>query len=120
VKLVFIAGPYTAPTAWDIEQNIRNAESVAYKIAMGGGMPVCPHSNTRFFHGLLTPEFWYEGTLSLLRRCDAVMMFGMWRESKGARLEYDEARRLNLCVFDKISYIEQWLKNSTYIFEIDP
>ena len=39
------------------------------------------------------------GTMELLRRCDAVLCVGNWRDSVGARAEVEEARRLGLPVF---------------------
>jgi hypothetical protein len=71
VKLVYIAGPFTAATPWRVEQNVRRAEEAGLWVAEHGAMPVIPHANTRYFHGECTPEFWYEGTLELLRRCAA-------------------------------------------------
>jgi len=99
MKIVYIAGPYTGPNAWAIEQNVRKAEEVGLYVAECGAMPIIPHTNTRFFHGLLTPEFWYEGTLELLRRADALMMVPGWEHSTGAKAERLEAERLLKLVF---------------------
>jgi hypothetical protein len=88
MKLVYIAGPFTGPTAWDVEENVRRAERVALEVACMGAMPVCPHTNTRFFHGQLTEEFWNEGTMEILKRCDAVMLVPGWSASKHALLEH--------------------------------
>ena len=49
MKVVYIAGPYTAPDAWQRELNIRAAEMMAMEVAKLGAMPLCPHTNTRFF-----------------------------------------------------------------------
>ena len=51
MKLVYIAGPFRAPTPWGIEENVRHAERHAFEIAKLGAMPVCPHANTRHFDG---------------------------------------------------------------------
>lgn len=99
MKLVYIAGPFSAPTAWAIEQNVRRAEEVGLRVAGYGAMPVIPHANTRYFHDQFTPEFWYEGTLELLRRCDGIVLFGDWASSKGAAAEREEARVLGLAAF---------------------
>ena len=101
IKLVYIAGKFSGPNAWAIERNVRAAEDLGVQVAQLGAMPIIPHANTRFFHGLegTTAEFWYEGTLELLRRCDAVVMTLDWEDSKGACAEREEARRLRLPVF---------------------
>lgn len=118
MKMVYIAGPFTADTAWDIEQNIRVAESMAYDIVRIGAFPVCPHANGRFFHGLQTPDYWYEGTLELMRRCDGVMLVKNWQRSKGAVKEYEEAMKRHMPIFDNIPCFEQWIKNNIYVFDL--
>ena len=100
MKLIYVAGKFTADTGWGIEQNVRRAEDVGIYIARLGAMPVIPHANTRYFADECTPEFWYAGTLELLKRCDAIIMCEGWADSKGAREEYGEARtRGNMMVF---------------------
>jgi len=99
MKVFYIAGPFTAETAWKREQNIRRAEEIALGLATIGIMPLCPHTNTRFFDGECTPDFWYEGTLELLRRCDAVVMVPGWEASRGAVAECNEAMRLGKPVY---------------------
>jgi len=112
MKVVYVAGPFTAKTAWDIENNIRRAEELGFEVAKAGAMPLIPHANTRWFHGQCTAEFWYEGTLELLRRCDAIILVKDWDTSKGARGEEAEAKRLGLPVFyaTQIGELHHWTK----------
>jgi hypothetical protein len=116
MKVIYVAGPFTADTPWGIEQNVRRAEDVALLVAQSGAragvpaMPLCPHANTRYFHGQCTPEFWYEGTLELLRRCDALITVAGWERSKGALAEIAEAERLGLPVFHDGVELRRWLK----------
>lgn len=98
--LIYIAGPFTGPTAWDIAENVREAERHGLLVAKQGGMPVIPHANTHLFHGQLTEEFWYAGTLQLMRACHGVYLCPRWRASAGARCEQQEAHRLEIPVFD--------------------
>jgi nucleoside 2-deoxyribosyltransferase len=109
MKVVYIAGPFTGPNNWEIELNVRSAENIAMAVAEMGGMPLCPHSNTRFFHGTISAEFWYEGTLELLRRADAVVVVSGWQRSKGTRREIDEAGRLGKPVFYSLADLSNWL-----------
>ncbi len=88
MPVVYVAGPFRAPTAWKRERNIREAEMLAFHVAECGAMPLCPHTNTRNFDGELTDEFWLNGTLELLRRCDAAIFTVRWEESAGARAEH--------------------------------
>jgi len=109
MRVVFIAGPFTAGTAWDIEQNVRCAEGCALAVARSGAMPLCPHTNTRLFHGQCTEQFWYDGTLELLRRCDAVLMVPGWERSKGATNERRFAEQIGLPVFESTADVCTWL-----------
>jgi hypothetical protein len=109
VKVVYIAGKFRGPNAWEVEKNIRKAEELAFAVAEAGAMPLCPHTNTRYFDGTLHAEFWLDGTLELLRRCDAVVFTADWRESAGARGEWDEARRLGLPRLYSIEEVRQWV-----------
>jgi hypothetical protein len=68
-------------------------------------MPVVPHCIGRHFHGhpLGTDDdeaFWVEGTLALLRRCDAAIFIGEWSKSPGSLGEYAEAQRHNIPSLD--------------------
>jgi nucleoside 2-deoxyribosyltransferase len=96
--LVYVAGPYRANTAFGREENIFNARRVGAMLARNGFFPVIPHANTAHFDGLQEDEFWLEGTLEMMRRCDAVYMMPNWRASKGAVAERDEAINLSIPV----------------------
>ena len=92
MKIVYIAGPYTDKTAWDIEQNVRKAEELALMVAEMGGAPLCPYTNSRFFFGTCTEEFWYAATMALPKKCDAIVMLEEWRNSKGSKEEHAWAK----------------------------
>jgi hypothetical protein len=99
MKILYVAGAFTAPTSWGIEQNVRAAERVGIYVARLGVMPLIPHANTRHFHGECTDEFWYAGTLELLKRCDGIIMCEGWSDSKGARAEFEYAKQHGMAVF---------------------
>lgn len=111
MKVVYICGAFSAPTAWLVEQNVRRAEEHALKVAELGAAPLCPHTNTRSFHGTITPEFWYNATLELLRRCDVLILAPGWETSiVGVLVELREARKLEIPVFDDLAELAVWLK----------
>lgn len=100
MKVIYVAGKFTGPTAREIAQNIRRAEECGIAVAQQlGAMPLIPHANTAHFHGTMTAGFWYDGTLELLRRCDEIVMLPGWQDSKGAREEYALAKERNLAVW---------------------
>lgn len=107
IPLVYIAGPFSAPTREGVEENIKAAESVGIVIAELGGMPVIPHCNTSHpdFEEAQGYQFWVAGTAKLMARCDAVVLVKGWETSKGATGERDLALQLGIPVreYDKAS-----------------
>lgn len=97
-KLTYIAGPFRGASAWEVEQNIRHAENVGFHVALGGGIPIIPHTMYRFWDGTQTDRFWLSATLTLLQRCDEILLLVGWEKSKGSVAEYKEAVRLGLTV----------------------
>lgn len=111
--LVYVAGRFSAPTRAGVEANIAKAVDVALSVATAGAFPVTPHANTAHpdFEKLQPYEFWIDGTLELLRRCDAVLMVPGWEESRGARGEREEAQRLGKPVFDTLGDFWRWMRD---------
>jgi len=99
MKLVYIAGPYRADTPYEIERNIRRAEDLGLEVARNGAVPVIPHTMYRFFQDSLPDDFWLDGTMEILRRCDAILMGPQWEESAGSNSEFKEAEKLGLAIF---------------------
>lgn len=97
MMLVYVAGKYRGETAWQVEQNIREAEELGFHLAETYGVvPVIPHTMYRHFDGELTDDFWLEGTLELMRRCDAIVMHPNWEDSSGAVGELEEAAEIGM------------------------
>lgn len=91
MQLVFIAGPFRARTPWEIEQNVRLAETVALEVWRKGYACICPHANTRFFQDAAPDELWLRGMIEIMSRCDIVLMVGDWTNSEGAKAEREKA-----------------------------
>ncbi len=121
IPLCYVAGPYRAPSAWIVELNIREAEKVAYQVAVEGAYPVTPHTNTRGYFECInqTAEFWLEATLELMRRCDIVLMMDTWERSSGARGEHAEAHRLGKPVLYSLHELRVWLAGPRVLAEGD-
>jgi len=106
-RLVYIAGPAHAYSAWEAEKNIRACESLASDMLAGsafsGLLPVCLPSMMRAIGGLANEEEERALALMLLRRCDALLLVHDWRVSADVRkcpqFEVDEAFRLGIPVF---------------------
>lgn len=106
--VVYIAGPYRAPSAWLRELNIRDAETKALEVAAVGLVPLCPHTMTRYFDGTLSDDFWLRATAELLRRCDAAIFLPGWELSTGSRAEREQAERDGIPVFDSLVDLIDW------------
>lgn len=115
MKVVYIAGPFRGPSAWDIECNIRRAEERALSVWRLGAVAVCPHANSRFFQGAAPDDVWLRGDLELLSRCDAVLLTSEWESSLGTLVEIIKAMDLNIPVFTKFSSLAVWFYHETVV-----
>lgn len=111
MKVVYVAGPFRADNAWEVECNIRRAEEASLRVWRTGlAAALCPHTNTRFFQGAAPDRVWIEGTLELLRRCDAMLVLPTAEKSTGTQGEIAEAERLGIKVFRYEECLIAWLK----------
>lgn len=103
VKLIYVAAPYRAETKQAVARNIEAAKHVGQLMARKGWMPVMPTANTGLFDfdypSLQDDDFWLDGTLELMRRCDAVVLTPGWEDSKGCLNEIRVARELGMKVW---------------------
>jgi nucleoside 2-deoxyribosyltransferase len=111
MRLLYLAGPYSAPSAWLIEHNVRQAEAVALQVWARGYVALCPHTMTRFYHGALPEAVWLAGDLEMLSRCDGVLLLKGWEQSRGAQAERDFALRVGIPVFLTLLDVETRWRN---------
>ncbi len=116
MKLCYIAGPYNAPTHWEIEANIWRAREAGARVVRCGAFPVVPHQNTAHYGGLADEAFFYAGTMALLEMCHGILLIDGWERSKGARGERLRADELGLWIFgaevpDHWAALERWAKS---------
>jgi len=98
-QLIYIACAFHAPTEFEKQLNVAAARRAGYQIAKAGFYPVMPTVNTSGFEEANTPEFWYNATMELMRRCDAVYVVDGWHDSSGVKGEMDEAKRLEIPIY---------------------
>lgn len=90
--LIYVSGPYTAPSSEELAQNIQRAKLTGLKVRAVGFVPIVPHlailhDDPRVF----TYDKAMNECLEILVRCDAILMMEGWQESRGARIEHDAA-----------------------------
>ena len=98
MKVIYVAGKYSASTWSGIEDNIRKAEAAALKLVAAGWAVICPHKNTAHWE-VYDFFLWIDMDLEILRRCDAVFMLDGFQQSEGAMREFAEACNQKLEVY---------------------
>ena len=107
--VIYIAGPYRAPSAKQISENVRAAEAVGQELLRRGHVVICPHSMTHDWDigtGIADRVF-LETDLVLLERCDAICMVGEWPKSEGAMAENMHAISRGLQVFYSVDEVPE-------------
>jgi hypothetical protein len=108
-KLIYIAGPFRGPTPLDVRRNVERARDVGFLVAQAGAYPVIPHMLTAEFDKQLDDQFWLDGTLELLRRCDGIFLVDGWKRSTAAAAEVADAMRRGQPIFETIVSLQSWL-----------
>lgn len=115
MKLIYIAGKYSGENYKETDENIR----IAVRAALGviefkwrfGWFPITPHLNSKHFERFEFKDihklYFYDGTMALLRKCDAVLAISNWKGSAGAMAEIQEADRLGIPVYFSINEIPE-------------
>lgn len=103
MNVIYVAGKYLGESDWETYNNIHKARVAARKLWDEGWAVICPHSNTAFMGGVGERNKddgdwlkWITGDKEIISRCDAIFMMDNWQDSKGARIELNEARGLGL------------------------
>lgn len=118
MKLVYIAGPFRASSAYvpgcqdmfAVQENIMAAMKLGLEVARTpGAFPVIPHANTMFFTGAAPDAVWLEGDLEMLARCDACLMTPDWQRSSGARAEHEFCQKRGIPIYYDIATLREFI-----------
>ncbi len=100
--IVYVSGPYSAPTREARLDNVLEAVEVGIEIRKKGHFPVIPHLYDLFdeiakkMGHNFDWQSYIDMDLAILERCDALYFIG---ESKGACIELERAKELGLKIF---------------------
>jgi len=96
--LMYIAGPYSHATEIGIQDNISRAARAGLDCCRAGWSVYIPHKNFAGFHAHqdITYDAWIEKDLTILAKCDALLLIEGWASSKGASREYQFAEELGI------------------------
>lgn len=108
-RLVYIIGPYRAPTPWLVEQNIREAEKLAFQVWALGQVPVCPHTIGRFTDKTFPDEQMLAAGLLLQSKCDVALVRKNWEGSVGSAAEIQKAHAMDQPIFFNTDDLRRWL-----------
>lgn len=77
MNVAYVAGPYGATNAHEVDENIRRARETAIALWRQGWAVICPHLNTDHFDGAVFPDnadadrrVWIRGDLAIISRLD--------------------------------------------------
>lgn len=64
--------------------------------------------------GIASDQDFIDGTMELMRRCDAVIVLSGWQDSKGTLGEIKEATRIGMPVFYSFPDLQLWLNKTVH------
>lgn len=110
-KVIYVAGPYRARDHEGVLANVARAREATAYLAAYRVSYISPHLNSHHTWEALRAadrrdpgdSYWLAATLTLMKRCDAILLLEGWPSSQGSLAEYAEARALGLAVFQVIS-----------------
>lgn len=116
--VIYVAGPFTAPTPDAIRDNIRRAAALGHEVRKLGAYVCVPHllgapyvlaASAAQLADDFSYRWWIAETLEHMRRCDGVIMTPDWETSNGARGEREDARKRGQPVFLTLPQLKDWL-----------
>ncbi|UBF29916.1 DUF4406 domain-containing protein (plasmid) [Kovacikia minuta CCNUW1] len=100
--IAYIGGPYRATESVQTSINIDKSREAALELWEKGYAPLCPHLNSAHFEWYLNLEDkeYLEAYLSMLARCDLLVLIPGWEKSEGTLAEKELAESINIPVFE--------------------
>jgi hypothetical protein len=110
IKLVYVAGPISAPTPELREANVKMGDVMGLEVWRIGAVAVVPHLNSpTHYEGAVSVSDIYLGDLEILGRCDAMLRLPGWEKSRGVQYETAWANFLKIPIFDTLHQLAEWI-----------
>lgn len=103
-RFVYVAGKFRGKNPWEVESNIRYAEDYSMRLWELGVPNICPHTIGRHLEGVVPDSFVLPVMVSLMLKCDAVLVLPGWEESSGTRGEMKEAHEHGMPIFTSVQH----------------
>ena len=106
IRMVYVAGKYSAKDQLEKRRYLLDAEKAALKVLQRGDIPIIPHKITYDFEFSL-PDFDWIGKfcLPLLLRCDILVYVHPPEESEGVSKEVAFAKKMGIPVYSLEEYL---------------
>ena len=109
---VYIAGKYSDSTMLQTEQHVLDASELAIKCSNAGIKFFCPHTHSKFFDFYapdVSWEYWMNLDFHVIRKLtNCMLMVSNYGDSKGAKMEMQEARDLGHFIFFEFLSLLRW------------
>jgi len=118
MHLIYVAGSYRADHPYQVKLNIQAAERTGMEVAkLENAFPVIPHCCCAHWDGLRDGQYFIDGTMEMMLRCDAVLLVlgsnlrtsADYKSSPGTVGEVEAARKTGIPVFTKLADLRVWL-----------
>ena len=106
--IVFVAGPYSAPTEEEVKRNIKNAINIGRILFEKGYYPIVPHVLVREYynpedkHGIFGYEPMMHYTQSIISKCDVLLIID---HSPEADREWKFAEDLDIPIYFDVNQL---------------
>jgi hypothetical protein len=100
MQVIYVAGPYSAPTEDGVEANIDRAREAGRRLLDLGYAVIIPHTMTGHMEG--PHDLFLQADLEIIRRLqpgDGLYMLRGWQYSRGARREWRLAHEIGLRIW---------------------
>ena len=116
--VAFVAGAYRSKKGiFEIKKNIDAAEAIGAELLKMGYAVIMPQKNTAFMDGVVPDRMILDSYLTILVRCDVVVMREGWGYSAGSIDEHEtaEAHGKLICYWPKDrATLEKLVKENGY------